>query len=118
MSKSGSKKGHKYYRDTYMCKQPSHNSDKEGYHVLVCHTHKETPENDRLLNKFKDEVIKKFEEDLPPSSKNLKIVMHNQAHIAGVHEGAKLDEKGIFMLQNFNIFYDKGMICKNPLSTG
>ena len=48
--------------------------------------------------------------------------MHNQAHRAGVHEGAKLDEKGIFMLQrvkikdqNFNIFYDSGcsdLICK------
>ena len=59
---------------------------------------------------------------MPPISKNLKIAMHNQAHRAGVHEGAKLNEKGIFMLQtvkikdqNFNIFYDSGcsdLICK------
>ena len=69
----GVKKGHKFCHDTYRCKHPSHSSDKEGYHALVCDTHKETPENDELLNKFKDEFIKKFEEDLPPSSKNLKI---------------------------------------------
>ena len=52
----------------------------------------------------------------------MKIAMHNQAHKAGVREGAKLNEKGIFMLQtvkikdqNFNIFYDSGcsdLICK------
>ena len=52
-----------------MCKHPSHSSDKEGYHVLVCDEHKESPENDVLLNKFKDEVIQKFEDDLPLSSK-------------------------------------------------
>ena len=41
--------------------------------------------------------------------------MHNRAYKAGVHKGAKSNDKGIFMLQtvkikdqNFNIFFDGG----------
>ena len=68
----GVKRGHKSCYDTYACKHPSHRSG-EGYHVLVCDEHKKSSENDKLLNEFKDQVIKKFERNLPASSQKIKI---------------------------------------------
>ena len=59
------------------CKHPSHNSDEEGFHVLVCDRHKKTSENIELLNKFKENVIQKFSDDLPPFSKKITMHTHN-----------------------------------------
>ena len=119
----GAKKGHPYFcNKTYICANPSHDSS-EGYHVLVCDKHKDTPENARLLEKFKEECIQKFSKDLPSSSVDIKITMQHQATCVdtALEEGEDLN-KGIFMLQTikiegekFNLFYDSGctdMICK------
>ena len=59
----GAKSGHKHCHDTYVCRHPSHDPQK-GHHVLVCEKHKKIPENEKLLDKFKREVIYKHE-DLP-----------------------------------------------------
>jgi len=119
---SGVKKGHKGCKTDYTCKDPSHGSDSEGYHVLVCSQHKDTSENEELLEKFKQDFIQKFEEDLPPDIKNIKITRQSQVNFARMEKGGEKEEKGIFMLQkleiegeSFNIFYDTGcgeMICK------
>ena len=90
---------------------------------MVCERHKNTPENAKLLKKFKEEFIKKFEEDLPSTSRNVKITMHNQVNCASMAlEEGEATDKGIFMLQTinvqgelFNIFYDSGcgdLMCK------
>ena len=122
--RSGAKKGQEYFcRKTYICTHSSHDSKSEGYHVLVCDKHKNTSDNAKLLEKFKEEFIKQFQEDLPSSSKNVKITMHNQANCAGAASETGEDlSKGIFMLQtinvageSFNLFYDSGcsdLVCK------
>ena len=65
------------------------------------------PKNIELLNKFKENVIQKFSDDLPPFSK--KITMHSQARYAGVtlNDGTMKD-RGTFMLQTINI---QGNLC-------
>ena len=84
---------------------------------------KNTPENAKLLKKFKEEFIQKFEEDLPSTSKNVKIAMHSTANGADMaSEEGEATDKGIFMLQTinvqgelFNLFYDSGcgdLVCK------
>ena len=119
---TGVRKGHKLCHDTYKCKHPSHSSDKEGYHVLVCEKHKTTSENDKLLKKYKDEVIQKYESELPASSKKIKISFHNQANFVGISDEQDCPHRSIFMLQtinvqgeHFNLFYDSGcgdLVCK------
>ena len=66
----GAKSGHKHCHDTYVCRHPSHDPQK-GHHVLVCEKHKKIPENEKLLDKFKREVIYKHE-DLPSKSTKIK----------------------------------------------
>ena len=66
----GAKSGHKHCHDTYICRHPSHDPQK-GHHVLVCEKHKKIPENEKLLDKFKREVIYKHE-DLPSKSTKIK----------------------------------------------
>ena len=122
---SGVKKDHKNCPTTYMCQNSSHDSNSEGYHVLVCEQHKNTPENAKLLKKFKEEFIQKFEESLPSSSKNVKITMYSKANCAS--EEGEASHKGIFMLQtilvqgeSFNLFYDSGcgdLVCKKSTLT-
>ena len=113
--------GHQKCPEFYKCKHPSHSSDEEGFHVLVCDRHKKTSENIELLNKFKENVIQKFSDDLPTFSK--KITMHSQARYAGVTlNDGMVKGHGIFMLQTiniqgnlFNVFYDSGcgdLVCK------
>jgi hypothetical protein len=120
---TGVKKGHDNCKTTYMCQNSSHDSNSEGYHVLVCDQHKNTPENAKLLQRFKDEFIQRYEEGLPSTSKNVKITMHSQANCAGMaSEEGETTNKGIFMLQTinvqgelFNLFYDSGcgdLVCK------
>ena len=66
------KSGHNHCHDTYACKHPSHDSD-EGFHILVCNEHKENPENNKLLDKFNEEIIQIYE-NLPNKMKKLKII--------------------------------------------
>ena len=66
----GAKSGHKHCHDTYVCRHPSHDPQK-GHHVLVCEKHKKIPENQKLLDKFRREVIYKHE-DLPFKSIKIK----------------------------------------------
>ena len=61
---SGAAKGHEYCSRRYMCKCTGHDSKTEGYHVLVCHKHKDTSDNTKLLNEFKDTYLQNFK-DLP-----------------------------------------------------
>ena len=78
--RSGAPKGHQNCLKAYICTNSSHDSSSDACDVLVCDKHKDTPENAKLLEKFKEEFIKKYQNDLPSASKNVKIVMHNQAN--------------------------------------
>ena len=88
--------------------------------MLVCHEHKDTSDNKKVLKEFKDRYLQEFGENLPASFKN--ITMHSQANFVGIESEDDPNNRGIFMLQtikikgqNFNIFYDSGcsdLICK------
>ena len=70
---ANAKKGHDHCHDTYICRHSSHDPKVEGYHVLVCKKHKSTPENGKVLKKFKNEFIQKFQKDLPSICQNIQI---------------------------------------------
>ena len=79
-------------------------------------------ENEKLLNKFKDEVIKKYEKNLPSSSQKIKISFYSRANFVGSSTEEDEPNRSIFMLQiiniqgvQFNLFYDSGcgdLVCK------
>ena len=104
----GAKKGHQYFcNKNYICANSSHDSS-EGYHVLVCDKHKDTPENAQLLGKFKEEYIQKFKKDLPSFSENFKITVQSHANCVDTASGeGEALNKGIFMLQTIQIEGEK-----------
>ena len=124
----GSTEGHDYCKGFYLCKHPDHGKDGNKFHMLVCHRHKDSPENAELLKKFKKDYIGKFINELPQFCKDIKISMYSVnkcPNIGASHVANGVDveaDRGIFMLQTieiggqlFNIFYDSGcgdLVCK------
>ena len=92
-------------------------------HVLVCDEHKDLPENEDLLQSYKEKCILQQKVNLPDYSKNIKLTHHVQltdcssykANRRGNHVADSVFEKAIYMLQTievdgqqYTLFYDSG----------
>ena len=102
--------------------------------MLVCDLHKSSKNYLSLLKTFKADFIEKFEHNLTPFNKNIKISFYSESNCVSApgeqsaSENQKSDrdneaiDQGIFMLQQisiagytFNLFYDSGcgdLVCK------
>ena len=99
----------------FTCSHPSHQRNQVRKHVLVCEEHKSTPDNQDLLEKFKQRCMKNSQ--LPTHAKEICIAFH--ASFLSNHETSpkedSVNERGIYLLQTIlvndqriNIFYDNG----------
>ena len=111
----------------FTCTHSSHDRYPVKKHVLICHEHRETVENQQLLETFKQRCINKRAE-LPPFSRDIKLSFHvtsyknSNDHIQSPKSNDDVDEKAIFMLQTikvdeklYTVFYDSGcseMVCR------
>ena len=109
----GFKLGHKgRCFDAYKCPDPSHNGFRSGLHVLVCDTHKGTPENLQLLEKYKSKCIGNAP-TVPKFSQDISISLHVNEESYKVESDTGDD--AVFMFQcigvcefKMNLFYDGG----------
>ena len=105
----------------FTCKHPSHNRYDMKRHVLVCHDHKDTEENKKILDYYKKKFILE-RPGIPDFSKDIKLsFMSRQSHVSNSNsETLSTDdniiiENGIYMLQKvqigdqqFTLFFDTG----------
>ena len=113
----------------YTCKHPSHEKHPLKKHVLVCHEHRESEENKKLLNEYKQKFINN-QSKLHQFSKDLKLsfLSHNVSVLKKTDNTTRdgdddvITNNGIYMLQTikvgaeeFTIFFDSGcsdMVCR------
>ena len=110
---SGKHKEGKCQRD-FICPDPSHLAHSVKKHVLVCHDHRNSPQNQDLLKKYKERFIDRRTE-LPAYSKDIKLTFLAQTYKADHNNKSSKNEEAMFMLQNilvdgveYCIFYDNG----------
>ena len=114
----------------FTCKHPSHDRYGMKRHILVCHDHRDTEENKKILDNYKQKFILQ-RSDIPDFSKELKLsFMSRQSHISRSNNSESLttddniiQENGIYMLQKvkigdkqFTLFFDTGcsdMVAKH-----
>ena len=114
----GRHKEGKCQRD-FACPHPSH-QDYPRKHILVCHDHKDTDANKKLLEKYKSKYLKN--PSLPPFTKNISLSFHScfkstpsSNPSTSQDDQSTSDDEGIYLLQNvvinqkvFTIFFDSG----------
>ena len=116
------KPGVKYSSDhncdsKYVCNQPYKKGDQEykcKHHVLVCGFHCEKNSNKELLEKYKNEVIKRNKNYLD-FTKNISLSCFSEAFTANPDNRPDLKEASIYAFQTImedhqplNVFYDNG----------
>ncbi|XP_066933763.1 uncharacterized protein [Clytia hemisphaerica] len=114
----GRHKEGKCQRD-FACPHASH-QDYPRKHILVCHDHKDTDANKKLLEKYKSKYLKN--PNLPPFTKNISLSFHScfkttpsaNPSTSPDYQSTS-DDEGIYLLQNvvinhkvFTIFFDSG----------
>ena len=103
-------------------KNISHDKYPTKKHVLVCHEHRGTTENEQLLLEYKNSCIMK-QTKLPAFSRDLKLIFHmNQQHPSDYKHLQSNQESAIYILQiikvnkeNYSLFYVTG--CCDMVST-
>ena len=115
----------------FCCKHPSHSQHAKKKHVLVCEEHKDSEQNKKLLEEYKNRCILglKEKDQLPEYARN--ICCHNQyavfhavtdpAEVHVVQDGVNhfdqpdIADRGIYILQTieieskpFELFFDDG----------
>ncbi|XP_066913300.1 uncharacterized protein [Clytia hemisphaerica] len=99
----------------FVCKHPSHSSWTVKKHVLVCDDHKDTDDNQTLLQRFKDKFINRNQQ-LPTFVKEIKVSFHTDCHINAMpSDNVHHSSPGIYLLQQilvnnqkFTVFFDNG----------
>ena len=106
----------------FSCKHPAHNAFDRKKHVLVCHEHRDSDENKKAFELYKNKYILKSP-NVPDFSKNIKLAfMTKQAHISNLadtdtqtNDDLIIKENGIYMLQkiiiedkDYTLFFDTG----------
>ena len=93
----------------FVCKHPSHQSWTVKKHVLVCEDHKDTHDNQTLLETYKNRYIIK-NQNLPTFSKEIRVSFHTDCHL-----NSNNSSTGIYLLQQvsvnnqkFTVFFDNG----------
>ena len=114
----GKHKDGKCQRD-FICPDPSHQVHTVKKHVLICHEHRNSQQNQNLLKTYKQRFIEKIE-SLPAFSKEIKLSFFAQSYKTTnpekfLSDNTGSDDEALFMLQNiqvegneFVIFYDNG----------
>ena len=109
----------------YVCKHPSHAKYPKKKHVLVCHEHRDSPENQQLLQTYKSRCILRHKSDeIPSFSKDIKLSFHISSASSNYHLSTSnshkyhedvIVNKAIYQLQTikvnnnrFTLFYDSG----------
>ena len=107
----------------FICKDPSHDHYPAKKHFLVCEEHKTSPENQKLLQEYKDRfILRQRHIQLPSFSKELDLNYHTSSYRNKAGENNELHEdSAIYMLQTiqidgklYSIFYDSG--CNDFIS--
>ena len=106
----------------FSCKHPTHDIYERRKHILVCHEHRNTDENKKSLETYKNKYILQ-RSNVPEFSKEIKLAfMTKQAHISVSDDVEKqsnddgiINENGIYMLQKilvenkeYTLFFDTG----------
>ena len=99
----------------FICKNVSHDKYPTKKHVLVCHEHRGTTENEQLLLEYKNRCIMK-QTKLAAFSRDLKLTFHmNQWQLSDYKHPQSNQELPIYILQtikvykqNYSLFYDTG----------
>ena len=106
----GRHKEGKCQRD-FSCPHPSHQSYPRK-HILVCHEHKDTDANKKLLENYKTKYLKN--PNLPQFSKNISLSFHSCFKTSS-SPSATSDDEGIYLFQKvvinqnvFTVFFDSG----------
>ena len=112
----------------FSCKHSAHDKYDRKKHVLVCHEHRDTDQNKKILETYKRKHIES-KPDLPGFAKEIKLSFVSQQAFQTSTLDVKLEsnddgvitENGIYMLQtikigdqNFTIFFDTG--CSDMVS--
>ena len=115
-------------RNDFSCKHPSHDRYDRRKHILVCHEHRDTEENQKILQTYKEKFILQ-RSDIPEFSKNIKLsfiskqafVTSPKKHEKQLNDDPIISENGIYMLQTiqvdnqeFTLFFDTG--CSDMVS--
>ena len=114
----------------FACKHPSHDKYTTKLHVLLCQEHRDSPQNQDLLQEYKEKCILRQSVELPSFSKDIHLSFHTSTHKGKevINQSTTQDdqqyneESGIYMLQTikidnecYTIFYDSG--CSDFVTT-
>ena len=106
----------------FTCNHPSHDRYDRKKHVLVCHEHRNTEENRRILDEYKKTCILN-RRDAPQFSKEIKLSFMTQQSFAStsrkteaqVNDDSIITENGVYLLQriqvedqHYTVFFDSG----------
>ena len=106
----------------FTCNHPSHDRYDRKKHVLVCHEHRNTEENRRILDEYKKTCILN-RRDAPQFSKDIKLSFMTQQSFAStsrkteaeVNDDSIITENGVYLLQriqvedqHYTVFFDSG----------
>ena len=112
----------------FSCKDSSHDKYDRKKHVLVCHEHRDTDQNKKILEIYKRKHIEN-KPNIPNFAKEIKLSFVSQQAFQSSTLDVKLEsnddgvitENGVYMLQtikigdqNFTIFFDTG--CSDMVS--
>ena len=115
----GKHKEGKCQRD-FICPDPAHQTHTVKKHFLICHEHRNSQQNQELLQRYKERFITQRIE-LPAFSKDIKLTFFAQSFGTNASNdnttNSSNDEEAILMLQTilvdgnqYGVFYDNGYI--------
>ena len=91
----------------FVCRHPSHQSWTVKKHVLVCEDHKDTDDNKRLLETYKNRYITK-NQNLPTFAKEIRVSFHTECHLSNSNTGIYLLQRISINNEQFTVFFDNG----------
>jgi len=105
-SSEGKHRDGKCQRD-FVCQHPIHQCWPVKKHVLVCEEHKESDENQQLLETYKNRFITK-NNWLPTFAKEIRVSFHTECHLSNSNTGIYLLQQVSINNQSFTVFFDNG----------
>ena len=111
----------------FVCRHPQHSQYNVKKHVLLCEEHKDTEENQRLLETYKSKCILR-KVDIQDFSKNIQLSFHVNYQTSSYQQSYKsndvnqIEESAVYILQTisidgkrYNLFFDSGcgdLVCR------
>ncbi|MEM7375622.1 MAG: hypothetical protein AAF587_43925 [Bacteroidota bacterium] len=91
----------------FVCQHPIHQTWQVKKHVLVCEEHKDSEENQKLLETFKNRYITK-NHLLPTFAKEIQVSFHADCHLSNSNTGIYLLQQVSINNKLFTVFFDNG----------